>query len=110
MSVVPGEIYVADIFEGGTRPVIIVSREQLNRGGLYLSVPITASRVPERRRYANYVFLPAGAGGLREDSVAVTHLVQPVRESALQVRWGKLPDAAMAQVLLGIAWSIDLVK
>ena len=110
MSAVPGEIYLADIFEGGTRPVIIVSREQLNRGGLYLSVPVTSSRVQERRRYANYVFLPAGSGGLREDSVAVTHLVQPVRESALQSKWGRLTDGALSQVLLSIAWSIDLVK
>ena len=30
MNVVPGEVYLADIFEGGTRPVVIVSREQLN--------------------------------------------------------------------------------
>jgi mRNA interferase MazF len=110
VTVVPGEIYVADIFEGGTRPVVIVSREQLNRGDLYLAVPITASRVQERRRYANYVYLPAGSGGLREESVAVTHLVQPVRSDTLKARWGQLSDATMAQVLLGIAWSIDLVK
>jgi mRNA interferase MazF len=103
VTVAPGEIYVADIFEGGTRPVIVVSREQLNRGDLYLAVPITSSRVQERKRYANYVYLPAGSGGLREDSVAVTHLVQPVRGKALLTRWGQLSDATMAQVLLGIA-------
>lgn len=54
MIVTPGEIYVADIFEGGTRPVIILTREQLSRGGLYLAVPVTLSRVHERKRYANY--------------------------------------------------------
>ena len=79
MSAKPGEVHLADIFEGGTRPVVIVSREQLNRGSLFLCVPLTSSRVDERRKYANYVFLPAGTGGLREDSVAVAHLVQPVR-------------------------------
>lgn len=110
MSAFPGEIYLADIFEGGTRPVIVVSREQLNRGGLYLAVPITSSRVEERRRYANYVFLPAGAGGLREDSVAVAHLVQPVRVEMLREKWGQLSQALVQQVLVGIAWSIDLVK
>jgi mRNA interferase MazF len=110
MTAFPGEIYVADIFEGGTRPIIILSREQLNRGGLYLAVPVTASRVQERKRYANYVFLPAGSGGLREDSVAVTHLVQPVRQEALQTRWGQLSDALLAQVQLGIAWSIGLMN
>lgn len=61
MTVHPGAVYLADIFESGTRPVVIVSREALNRGVLYLAVPITSSRVEERRRYPNYVFLPAGA-------------------------------------------------
>jgi mRNA interferase MazF len=109
MIVAPAEIYLADIFEGGTRPIIILTREQLNRGGLYLAVPVTSSRVHERKRYANYVFLPAGAGGLREDSVAVTHLVQPVRQDALQSRWGQLPESLFAQVQLGIAWSIGMM-
>lgn len=89
MSVSPGDVYLADIFEGGTRPVIVVSREQLNRG---LVVPVTSSRVGERRRYANYVFLPAGAGGVRDDSVAVTHLVQPVRLEMLRDKWGQISE------------------
>ena len=110
VSVVPGEIYLADIFERSTRPVIVVSREQLNRGGLFLVAPVTSSRVGERRRYANYVFLPVGAGGVRDDSVAVTHLVQPVRSEMLRDKWGQISESLMQQVLVGIAWSIDLVK
>ena len=106
----PGEIYLADIFEGGMRPIVVVSRELLNRGTLLLGVPLTSSRVSERRKYANYVFLPAGAGGLRADSVAVTHLIQPVRTEALRERWGTLPDATLQRLLVGIAWSIGLVQ
>ena len=109
MTVLPGEVHLADLFEGGMRPVIIVSREQLNRGTLYLGVPVTSSRVEERRRYANYVFLSAGAGGLRVDSVAVTHLVQPVRSEFLRERWGTLPDTALQRLLLALAWSVGLV-
>ena len=109
MKPLPGDVHLADIFEGGTRPVVVVSREQLNRGDLFLAVPITSARVRERRLYANYVFLPAGAGGLRDDSVAVTHLVQPVRAEALRERWGRVSDALHAQILVGIAWSIGLV-
>jgi mRNA interferase MazF len=108
LTVLPGEVHLADIFEGGTRPVVIVSREELNRGALYLAVPITSSRVDERRRYPNYVYLPSGAGGLRQDSVAVTHLVQPVRTEFLRARWGALSEPLLEQVLVGIAWSISL--
>ncbi len=87
MTLAAGDVYLADVFEGGTRPVVVVSRGELNRGTLFLVVPITSSRVAERRRYANYVFLPAGAGGLRADSIAVAHLVQPVRSDDLKERW-----------------------
>jgi mRNA interferase MazF len=106
----PGEVHLADIFEGGVRPVIVVSREQLNRGSLYLCVPVTSSRVTERRRYANYVFLAAGIGGMREDSVAVAHLVQPVRAQFLRERWGVVPEETLERVLLAIGWSIALVR
>lgn len=109
-SYLPGAVYLADVFEGGQRPVIIVSREQLNRGTLFLCVPVTSSRVTERRKYANYVFLPAGTGGLREDSVAVAHLVQPVRHSFLIERWGGLPESAFRSVLIALAWSVGLIE
>jgi hypothetical protein len=29
----PGEIYLADLYEAGVRPILVVSRESLNRGG-----------------------------------------------------------------------------
>jgi mRNA interferase MazF len=110
VSRLAGEVYLADIFEGGTRPVVLVSREQLNRGTVFLCVPVTSSRVDERRKYGNYVFLPAGAGGIREDSVAVAHLVQPVRADLLRERWGMLPEATLQRILLAIAWSVGLVQ
>ncbi len=109
MTPLPGEVHLADLFEGGLRPVVIVSREQLNRGTLYLGVPVTSARVEERRRYGNYVFLQAGAGGLRVDSVAVAHLIQPVRTDLLRERWGSLPETSMQRILLAIAWSVGLV-
>lgn len=43
MSFQPGEVYLADIFEGGTRPVVIVSRDELGRGSIALAVPVTSA-------------------------------------------------------------------
>lgn len=109
MSTEPGEVYLADIFEGGTRPIIVVSRPQLSRGTLLLAVPVTSARVAERRRYPNYVFLPEGTGGLRADSVAATHLIQPVRTDDLKERWGRIPPATLEIIRVAIGWSIGLV-
>lgn len=57
----------------------------------------------------NYVFLSAGTGGLRIDSVAATHLVQPVRTEDLKERWGKVPDSTLNAIRVALAWSIGLV-
>jgi mRNA-degrading endonuclease toxin of MazEF toxin-antitoxin module len=40
----PGEIYMADFAEAGPHPVIILSREDLNRGRYALAVVCTSAR------------------------------------------------------------------
>jgi mRNA-degrading endonuclease toxin of MazEF toxin-antitoxin module len=105
----PGEVYLADIFVGGTRPVIVVSRPELSHGTTNLAVPVTSARVAERRRYANYVFMPAGTGGLKTDSVATAHLVQPVRSDDLKERWGEISAALLERIRVAVGWSIGLV-
>ena len=74
-----GEVWQVEFGKDLERPGIIVSRDELNHGRLLLTIPCTGSQVRERARYENHVFLPAGAGGLDKDSVAQTHLVQPVQ-------------------------------
>jgi mRNA-degrading endonuclease toxin of MazEF toxin-antitoxin module len=109
VSAQPGEVYLADIFEGGTRPVIVVSRAELSRGTVFLAVPVTSARIAERRRLHNFVFLAAGMGGLRTDSVAATHLVQPVRTADLKERWGEIPASVLEVIRVAVGWSIGLV-
>ena len=40
----PGEVYIADFPEAGSHPVIVISREDLNRGHYALVVVCTSSR------------------------------------------------------------------
>lgn len=72
-----GEVYESrlDPTEGseqaGTRPVIIVSRDAINRAStVVLAVPCTTYR-PGRRLYPSQVLLRAPNGGLTTDSVAL---------------------------------------
>jgi mRNA-degrading endonuclease toxin of MazEF toxin-antitoxin module len=105
----PGEVWLADVFDGGRRPVVVVSRESLNRGEVALCVPLTSSRVAERRVYRNFIFLARGTGGLREDSLAVAQLAQPVRRDALVEKWGALPAADLDRVRASLAWTVGLI-
>lgn len=105
-----GEVWRVEFYEGGVRPAVVVSRNELNRGRLILVVPCTSSRVEDRRVFPNHVFLPAGAGGLTNDSVAETHLIQPVEVDFALDRLGVLPSESIDEILLGIAWTTGLFE
>ena len=103
-----GDVWLVHFDEGWERPAIIVSRSELNRGHSVLVVPCTSSLVSERTRSQNHVFLPAGVGGLTKDSAAQAHLIQPVHRERLTSRLGVLEMEQLAEVLLAVAWAIDL--
>jgi mRNA-degrading endonuclease toxin of MazEF toxin-antitoxin module len=103
-----GEIWWASFFEGGERPALVVSRNELNRGRFILVVPCTSSQVERRAVYRNHVLLPSGSGGLTSDTIAQTHLIQPIEVGYLERKLGELDTEQLAEVLLAIAWTIDL--
>ncbi|MBM4034927.1 MAG: type II toxin-antitoxin system PemK/MazF family toxin [Planctomycetes bacterium] len=103
-----GDVWLVHFDEGWERPAIIVSRHQLNRGNAVLVVPCTSSLAQERAKSPNHVFLPSGTGGLTRDSVAQAHLIQPVHHARLITQLGALETEHLAEVLLAVAWSIDL--
>jgi mRNA-degrading endonuclease toxin of MazEF toxin-antitoxin module len=66
----PGEIYLADFESAGRHPVVVVSREDLNRGRYVLVVVCTSARFATRRMLPNCVPLLAGKFGFTSDCVA----------------------------------------
>jgi mRNA-degrading endonuclease toxin of MazEF toxin-antitoxin module len=59
----PGEIYTADFPEAGPHPVIVISREDLNRGHYAIVVVCTSSRFAVRSRLPSCVPFEAGQFG-----------------------------------------------
>ncbi len=103
-----GDVWLVHFEEGWERPAVVVSRGELNRGRLILVVPCSSSRVEQRAELPNHVLLPRGVAGLSADSVAQAHLIQPVESSLFTERLGTLAPEQLAQVLLSVAWVIDL--
>ena len=66
----PGEVYMADFELAGRHPVIVVSREDLNRGKYVLVVVRTSARFSARRVFPNCVPFLAGEFGFTADCVA----------------------------------------
>jgi mRNA-degrading endonuclease toxin of MazEF toxin-antitoxin module len=63
----PGEIYLADFEEMEPHPVVVVSREELNRGNWVVAVLITSRRFEEPSRHLNCAPLRVKNPGLYND-------------------------------------------
>jgi mRNA-degrading endonuclease toxin of MazEF toxin-antitoxin module len=100
----PGEIYLADFPEAGPHPVIVVSREELNRGDYALVVVCTSARFAVRSQLASCVPFRAGRFGFTTDCVAQC-------ENILSIEKRRLDRAAAGRigVLDEMAWR-DVVK
>lgn len=105
----PGEVYFAEVGNSGPRPVIVVSRENLNRGGYVVVVPMTTSHFEHRRSRRNCVPFFAGQFGLTADCVAQCEGVSAIEISRLDSASGPLgvlDEAAFREVVRAIGYVI----
>ena len=64
-----GEVYMADTV-AGERPVIVVAREELNRGHWVVAIMVTSTHIATRSKLPHCVAFAAGEYGLTKDCVA----------------------------------------
>jgi mRNA-degrading endonuclease toxin of MazEF toxin-antitoxin module len=79
----PGEIFLADFEEMEPHPVVVVSREELNRGNWVAAVLITSKRFEDRSKLPHCVPFRAGEFGLSRDCVAQGDSLFSVRREDL---------------------------
>jgi mRNA-degrading endonuclease toxin of MazEF toxin-antitoxin module len=106
----PGEIYVADFDEAGPHPVIVVSRETLNRGRYVLAVVCTSARFPLRSTLPNCVPFHRGEFGFTADCVAQCDNVLSVEVSHMDLANGPvgvLSPEAVRSVVKAIGYVIE---
>jgi mRNA-degrading endonuclease toxin of MazEF toxin-antitoxin module len=106
----PGEIYLADLYEAGVRPILIVSRESLNRGGYVVAVPLTTAHFQRRRQLPNCVPFLAGQFGLTKDCVAQCEAILSVEQSQIDRGAGPIglvDPEIMRDVIRAIGFTIE---
>jgi|SRR5581483_831582 len=106
----PGEVYLADFGAAGPHPVIIVSREDLNRGHYALVVVCTSARFAARRKLPNCVPFRAGEFGFTTDCVAQCENMLSVDKAQLDLTAGPmgiLDDVALRNVIKAIGYVIE---
>ncbi len=81
--------------QAGTRPVLVVSRETVNRALPIVAVVPLTTRKPGRRVYPTEVLLPPGAAGQPDESIAMAHQVRTISSNRLRQRLGRLADPGL---------------
>jgi len=84
----PGELYLA--FGGGDkyRPVLIVSREELNRGKYVVVVPFTSQHFETRSTLPNCVAFYTGDYGLDKDCVIQAEAITIMHKDDIDIDKG----------------------
>jgi len=106
----PGEIYMADFGAAGPHPVIVVSREELNRGRYALVVICTSAHFAVRSKLPNCVPFRAGEFGFTADCVAQCENMASINKNQLDLAagaMGQLDDVALRDVTKSIGYVIE---
>jgi mRNA interferase MazF len=111
-----GEVYDARLEpvegseQGGTRPVIIVSRDAINAySPVVLAVPCTTYQTG-KRVYPTQVLIPVPDGGLTKDSIAMADQVRVLAKTRLLQLRGALSDEAIMQLNQALLIALDLLE
>lgn len=109
-----GEVYDARLDpvegseQGGTRPVVIVSRNALLGSSTVASiVPFTTFR-PQRKLYPSHVLVRAPEGGLTADSVALAEQTRVLSKARLLHFRGTLSQETISQLAHALRTALDL--
>src|SRR5712691_21716 len=105
----PGEIYMADFGQAGPHPVIVVSREELNRGRYALVVVCTSARFVVRSKLSNCVPFQAGDFGFTLDCVAQCENLLSIDQEQLDVAAGPmgiLDESTLQRIIKAIGYVI----
>lgn len=102
-----GDIYYCfDRGKSTNHRVLIVSREELNRGNYVVTVAFTSKRLKDRKELPNCVFFPAGSQtGLDEDCVMQGESITMTPWTELDVHsglLGRVEEDKMEEVIAAI--------
>jgi mRNA interferase MazF len=110
-----GEIYdarfepVEGSEQGGTRPVIVVSRDIINvYSPVVLAVPCTTYR-PQKTIYPTQVLIQSPNGGLNKDSLAMADQVRVLSKTRLIQLRGTLNQEIIQQLNQALIIALDLL-
>src|SRR5437762_2860826 len=98
-----GEVWQADLSptrgteQAGVRPVVIVQTDRANPHSPHTIIVPFTTRI-RQKLLPSHVLVPAGEGGLTQDSVAIAEQIRVIDHDRLIRRLGVLAAARMGEV------------
>ena len=94
--------------QGGTRPIIVVSRDAINAySPVVLAVPCTTYR-QGKRLFPTQVLIKASDSGLSRDSIAMADQVRVLAKTRLLNLLGNLSGVSLRELNKALAIALDL--
>lgn len=78
--------------QGRTRPVLVISEDDLNAILNCVNIIPITTRKPKRLVYPNEVLLPESIGGLPSESIALCHQIRTIDKHRLAQEYGEVKD------------------
>ncbi|HEX7380253.1 MAG TPA: type II toxin-antitoxin system PemK/MazF family toxin [Pirellulales bacterium] len=95
--------------DGKQRPMVVVSRDELNRGHSVIVMPCYSQQLDKRSKLRYCVFLEAGEGGLDKDCVVKADEIATLdktRFDATRGALGRLKPKRMAEIAAALRYVV----
>ncbi len=112
--VLRGDVFIAKLDpvegseQGGTRRVVVVSRDSLNKYSPVVSICPITDAANKKRIYPSHVQIPAGVGGQTIDGIVVCEQVRTISKSRLREQKGKFERDVMTRIDAALKIVLDL--
>jgi mRNA interferase MazF len=112
--VLRGDVFIAVLDpvegseQGGTRRVVVVSRDALNKYSPVVCICPITDAANKKRVYPSHVVIPAGVAGQTIDGIVVCEQVRTISKTRLGDLKGKLDKTFMARIDAALKIALDL--
>lgn len=99
--------YIQDFAKAKRRPALVIQNDVGNQYSSNTIVALISSTVPSKL-YPMHVRIPAGYGGLEQESIVKTEVILTYPQKSIVRKIGSLPGQIMDRVNAALKLSLDL--
>jgi mRNA interferase MazF len=97
--------------QGKSRPVLIISEDEINNLLNTVNILPITSRKPGRKVYPNESLLPADKNGLQNESIVLCHQIRTIDKKRLSLEYGKITDKKLQEEIIeSLSFQLGLIR